>query len=503
MNYTRTKILVATALFVCCLIALLTLQNHVLFYQEQHTLFLFTGDYFHSRPLLDWLSDFVVQFYHIPWLGATITSLLLTAVYFLTEGIIGRLTGLRDWLQLGVIGAVGLYFTFDGVDETPRMLIGALLALLLMWLLSVAAGRFLPIFRPRRALFKKHFSIFGLQLSIPFIISIVLTAAYIYGGLLWEMHDYNRPERAMVRADRAVKAKDWDEVLAITDKYLSTGRTNRLMLYFRNIALAEKGVLLEHMFDFPLRPGVSALVFPWKGDSRDSEYGHLVHEVTGNLNAAHHWAFESMTSWGETAPHLLDLARYNIAMGRPRVAQKFVDRLSHSLFYRDDAETLQRQIDGVEPPELHYAWSGKQEEKTRFINVYNPLRDLMEIVNADPDNHIARQYLKAVLLAANDQDALVTVLDKGATDPSAIEEAKLIYSLYPQSTPLDTLGLTLTQEVRDRFARFRALRSRPIEMEPQFGKSFWYYIYNYCPTGPDKRNSLPSDTIIPGAALKH
>lgn len=503
MNYNRTKILIATALFVCCMIALLTLQDHVLFYQEQHTLFLFTAHYFHSRPLIDWLADFVVQFYHIPWLGAAITSLLLTAVYLLTETIILRLTGLRDWLQLGVLAAVALYFTLDGVDETPRTLIAVLLAMLLAWVLTLLFARSLPIFRPKRHLFKKQFSILRSQFSIPCIISIILTAVYIYGGLQWEMHGYNRPERAMIRADRAVKAQDWDEVLAITDKYLSTGRTNRLMLYFRNIALAKKGILLEHMFDFPLRPGVGALVFPWKSDSRDAEFGHLVHEVTGNLNAAHHWAFESMTSWGETAPHLLDLARYNIAMGRPRVAQKFVDKLSHSLFYRDEAARLQRQIDGELPADLHYAWNGKEEETTRFINVQNPVRDLMEIVKADPDNIMARQYLKALLLAANDQDALVTVLDKGAVDPPAVEEAKLIYSLYPQSTPLDSLGLQLTEEVRDRYGRMRGFRSRPVEMEREFGKSFWYYIYNYCPTGPDKRNSLPSDTIIPGAALKH
>lgn len=503
MNYTRTKILVATALFVCCLIALLTLQDHVLFYQEQHTLFLFTADYFHSRPFADWLADFVVQFYHIPWLGATFTALLLTAVYLLTEAIIQRITGLHDWLQLGVPVAVALYFTLDGVDESPRTLVAAVLALLLVWVLTLLCGRVLPIGRPRRTLFKKQFSLLGIHFTIPAIISILLTVAYLYGGLQWEMHDYNRPERAMIRADRAIKAHDWDGAIAITDKYLDTGRTNLLMLYLRNIALAEKGVLLEHMFDYPLRPGVQALVFPWRSNSRDAEFGHLVHEVTGNLNAAHHWAFESMTSWGETAPHLLDLARYNIAMGRPKVAQKFVNKLSHSLFYRDEAANLQRQINGEIPPELHYAWAGKTEEATRFINVQNPVTDLMEIVKADPDNQIAKQYLKAILLAANDQEALMGVLDKGAVDPPAVEEAKLVYSLYPQSTPLEELGLKLTDEVCDRYGRMRTVMRRKVEMEQEFGKSFWYYIYNICPTGPDKRNFIPSDTITPGAALKH
>lgn len=48
-----------------------------------------------------------------------------------------------------------------------------------------------------------------------------------------------------------------------------------------------------------------------------------------------------MVVWGETAPHLLNLARYNIVNKRPEVAQRFINLLKQSLFYRGDAEELE------------------------------------------------------------------------------------------------------------------------------------------------------------------
>ncbi|MDE5837878.1 MAG: hypothetical protein K2H39_02375, partial [Paramuribaculum sp.] len=70
MKYGYIKFVSAVALFVCYMIVLLTVQNHVIFYQEQHTLFMWSGDYLrhtvNSSGLIDYLFAFVIQFYHIP-----------------------------------------------------------------------------------------------------------------------------------------------------------------------------------------------------------------------------------------------------------------------------------------------------------------------------------------------------------------------------------------------------------------------------------------------------
>lgn len=469
MKYSIIKIITAIALFVCLMLSLLTIQSHVLFYQEQHSLFLYSGNYIshtlHTEGIMGLIGAFMVQFYHIPWLGAAIVSLLLVGIYLLTEAIIMRLTGLRDLLQLGVAAAAGLYFTLDNIEESPAWVVVAFLGLLIVWLLTLFIRRKKKTDTPL-PLWKT-------------IIAIALPAAYLYGGLLLEMHGYNRPERAMIRAERAVKQHNWDEAIDITGRYLSTGRTNKLMLYLRNIALAEKGVLLDSLFTYPQKVGMQSLAFPWHSDSRESEYGHLVHEVTGDINAAHHWAFEAMTVWGETAPHLLDLARYNVALGRPKVALKFADKLGQSLFYRDDAARIRRQVSGEEKTDLRYAVPDTATVK--WVNVLDFRPNLMQNYLADTTNSITRQYLLASMLLSGDMRTLIPMVRKADLKVRNIREAILIYSLDPLATPLQEYGLAVDDATGNDFAPFYRMLRRCAPDDGNFlqayGKSFWYYLH--------------------------
>lgn len=477
IKYGHFLAVVAVVLFACVITSLLTLHEHILFYQEQHSLFLYSADYMeqtvHWKGLPAYIGAFVVQFYHIPALGAAITAAILTGVYVLTELTIRNITGRRDMLQIGVAAAVALYFTLDGIDETPGWAAIALVAMLALWLLSMPMRRRRPT--P------------PMTLTVC-LIPLALAAAYIIAGFYIEAKNYDRPTRAMIRAERAIKQKKWDEALAITDQYLSTGRVNKLMFYFRNIALAEKGQLIDRIFDFPLKPGQEALAFPWHGEGREAEYGHLVHEITGDINAAHHWAFEAMTTWGETAPHLTDLARYNVALGRPKVARKFADKLAQSLFYRDEADRIMRQIEGTMPPELHVA----QPDSTtiKWVNVHDFRPNLMQNYLADPGNGITRQYLIAAMLVNNDLADLMTILRPEDQKHRNLREAILIYSLDPHSTPLDTFGLEVKEETGRDFSKFLEMyKSRSIYLEEKFGKTFLYYTHIISPVNKMQKHN--------------
>ncbi|MDE6263864.1 MAG: hypothetical protein K2M11_01845 [Paramuribaculum sp.] len=468
MKYGYIKAVTAVALFVCYMLALLTIQDHVLFYQEQHSLFLWSGDYFrntvHSSGLLYYIGAFLIQFYHIPWLGAAIVSILAVAVYLLTESIITKVTGWRDLLQLGVAAAVGLYFTLDGIDDTPAWLMFAVIAL------GVVRG--VLCFVKGRKADKTKLTVAKI------IIPVVLAAVYFIVGLQIEMRDYDRRERAMVRAERAIKQKDWDGALRITEQYLSTGNANRLMLYLRNIALAQKGELIDRMFDFPQKIGQQALAFSWNHDSRDAEYGHWVHEITGDVNAAHQWAFEAMTAMGETAPHLSDLAQYNVALGRPKVAEKFAKQLDKTLFYRDIAKSIRRQIAGEEEVPVVYAVPDSIEIK--WINVLDFRPNVMQNSRADSTNTIARQYLIASLLVNGNLDMLIPMLTKEDMKHRIIQEAVLIYSLDPQATPLEEFGLKLDESVtRDFSPYYSDLRSgfTAPDSEERWRRTYWYYLH--------------------------
>lgn len=490
--------LTAAAIFACTLAAMLTFQNHVMFYQEQHHLFLFTSDYFasalHSGGWPGYLGAFIVQFYHIPWLGASIVALLTACAYLLTEDLIRRLTGLRDRLQLGAAAAVGLYSTLDQLAETPGWLVIAVGALAIAWLAALALRRWLPV-ASRKPLT-------AAQAAVP----VILAAAYIGAGFYLQVRQFNFKERAMIRAERAVKQQRWDEALEITDRYLAYGFRNRLMLYLRNIALANKGELVERMFEQPMCFGAEGLFFPWNSNSHDTEYGHMAHELTGNLNAAHRWAFEAMSVWGETAPNLINLARYNVAMGRPKVAQRFINRLRHSLFYRDEAARLQRQALGETPPAAHYAYAGCPDASSRkYINNAYPANELIYILKADSANAMARQYLTALLLSTNDLDALAANLPAGQPLQQNAEEAMLLYSLEQQSTPLSELGLAVSDATRQRYKRLNDLRTKgdTRTLDAEFGASFWGYLINHSPYGTQKNSTLGDDAAAQITPLSH
>ncbi len=468
MKYGYIKLITAVALFVCYMIALLTIQDHVIFYQEQHSLFLWSADYFHhtvhTSGWIYFLGAFIIQFYHIPWLGAVIVSLLAVAVYLLTESIIAKATGWRDLLQVGVAAAVALYFTLDGINDTPGWLVVAVIGL--------AAVRGLLCLVKGRKTDASKLSV------IKMIVPVVIAAGYIIAGLQIEMKGFDRRERAMVRAERAIKQNKWDEALQITEHYMSGGTTNRLMLYIRNIALAQKGELIDRMFDFPQKIGQQSLAFSWNHDSRDAEYGHWVHEITGDINAAHQWAFEAMTAMGETAPHLTDLAKYNVALGRPKVAEKFAKQLDKTIFYRDFAKSIRRQIAGEEDVQVRYAVPDSVEIK--WINVLDFRPNVMQNSIADSTNSIAHQYLIASLLVNGNLDLLMPMLTKEDMKHRIIQEAALLYSLDPKSKPLEEFGMELDESVTKDFSPFySSLRNgfRTPGSEDRWRKSYWYYIH--------------------------
>ena len=64
-------------------------------YQEQNQLFLFTTDYFLQRMavpggLADYVSEFIVQFYYIPWLGAMLLGIVYAIIQWLMWKVVER-----------------------------------------------------------------------------------------------------------------------------------------------------------------------------------------------------------------------------------------------------------------------------------------------------------------------------------------------------------------------------------------------------------------------------
>lgn len=460
--------------------------SHVITYHEQHHLFLFSASYwrqvFASGGWLEYVTNFVIQFFYYPVAGSAILAFMLASVYFLTDRIIRIFIEGEDFFQLAVVPSLCLFFYTMPVDHSLKTVVGVCLLLLLINLL-------LLFVKPKRKIvrwpqpFGRHGRIW---------LTAILLTSYAAGGYVFFLKSYSVGERIMLKVEQAAKAGDWEKVLEYTGNYLGRGRSNQLIAYFHNLALYHTCSLPYRLFDYPQALGVKSLYFPWDGNSRESEYGYLLYEKLGYLNEAHRWEFEAMVVWGETAPHLLNLARYNLSNGRPRVAQRFINLLKQSLFYRDEALRLEQLAGNPDHALPRNALRNTEDAPARFANVLNLGPELQYLCEKDTANRMAFEYLMSHLLLSNHVERFarnLPLMRRFAYPrlPQAYEEALYIYELgVGREKVFEMTGLTVSEDTKRRFERYyRLAEARQMEtLQAEFGKTYWFYLNYISPYGP-------------------
>ena len=461
---------------------------NVLRYHEQHHLFRFTADYFRQtlseEGLLRYATNFVVQFFFHPWLGAMVMATLLTLVFVGVEGMLKRLLfGRALPLCLGLVPVLWLLFY---TETTAHDLCWVVLSAVLIgggWLLVALLSRFtswLPLFRVQKPWSTKAQ-----------VISLLLTGMTALSvGYVGFVKHYPAKEGILLQTVFHARQGDWPAVLRYTQRYLDAGKTNPLIAYFHTMALYHTGQLPARLFDYPASLGVQTLYFPWRGNASEAEFGGMLFEQLGLLNEALHWETEALVVDGPTAPHLVNLARYNIVLGKPRVAQVFIEQLKHTLFYRGQAKQLEQQLSAGRVPHLRDALRGAEREGVRFTNVQNLGPELQYLLQHDPHNRMAFDYLMAQLLLSNHVSLFAQQLPRirafhVAALPSCYEEALLIYQMGVDKATFARCGSTVSPDTRARFARYMQLTeqgNQPL-LQQEFGRTYWYYLNYLSPYG--------------------
>lgn len=388
-----------------------TLLSHILFYADSHHLFFYDSRYMadtlRREGLGGLLVDFIVQFMHGKNMGASTVATMLSVTYASLSiillrlsdrfpvGVAGKSCLLAGIIQLPLLAAMALFFSFQRSTQTPLLIFVA-------FLVSLAC---LAVIRPRPvAACRKP--------VLTSLISLVIAAGCLtYTGVLFRKH-YNIPERMMLKTEQFAEEGDWESVLEYSQTYFRAGRDNRLISYYRSLALAHTGRLASAAArarsgsndpgdSYLMRLGQKALFFPWESNSRECEFGSLVYESTGLINEAQHWETEAMQVFGPTAPHLVRLAKYAIACGRPEVAAHFIEALKHTLHYRKTAIWLEGIKNDGHVPGLYNAFDltgGFIPGHSPFSNILSLTPQLEYALECKPDNAVAREYLEACKL---------------------------------------------------------------------------------------------------------
>ncbi len=136
-------------------------------------------------------------------------------------------------------------------------------------------------------------------------------------------------------------------------------------------------------------------------------------------------------------------------------------------------------IDNGSRGPLRYAFTEKEPQNVKWVNVFDFRPNLMDSYTADPGNNITRQYLLASMMLSNNLRQLIPMLTPEDLKIERVREAVLIYSLDPQATPVSSFGITVNDETGKKFAPYmeNMRRGRVEQQKEQFGNTFWYYIH--------------------------
>ncbi|MBW6536186.1 MAG: hypothetical protein K0B11_14350 [Mariniphaga sp.] len=315
----------------------------------------------------------------------------------------------------------------------------------------------------------------------PFLVIPVLA------GVLSQRTD--RKNSHYFHVEKLFYERKFDEIIAFNKTFPTT---NKLTLFLNNIALAETGQLTERLFEFPQSPDGETLFLKWETMGEVLRRGGHFYYTVGLVNEAHRWAYEYMVIRGYTPEGLKMLIKTELINGNYKVASKYIEILSQSVFYRNEAREFLKLLDN-EAVKNHPELGQKKRFKPKtdfFVLSEVPPANLEPLLEADSTHIFAIEYQFAWLLLQKDVQAVVEhlpLLEKAGYNhiPRHINEAAIGFKLLKMGEFPQLEFLRTSAETEQRFRQYYQIfqqHSNSREqaqraLYPQFSDTFWYYLF--------------------------
>ena len=453
-SYYPTAVIVLWAIIIWCFFQFW--YPYHFFFQEQNQIFLYSCDYIETYRGSGWLArligDFLTQFYYYLYVGATILTLCLLAIATLLYiGLrnfkVSRIVALILALVVMTFVAVCHFSTSYRLSST----ISVMGWCLLLWLVSVMNRRLLK------------FS----------VLACGLLPCYLLFGIP-EVKKIQSPD-FILEKDFAVDCEYYfgnhNKVIKMVEGY---DQWTSQMLFFYNLVQAQRGQLPDNLLKFtPTDLGTFYRIGP--------ETPML---TIRNMNELY-WALGDMT-FTERAAMMTNvfsrdnrnvrmmrrLAECNIVSGDSLAAEKYLRILDKTLVYRQWAENIRRHGKDI------------YKEKIKMVNRHDTITItdnahflMMQLLDANPDNTIALDYILCSTLLLKDIENF-----KRDYDRYCIETGKpRIKKLYQEALCIWLAGTNAPQEDWQRYIQSQDVIRRFMEYNdqrgnPKFKDTYWYYF---------------------------
>ena len=425
--------------------------------REQMTLFAYDWDYISQTYRgVGWFarffSDFLEQFFHLPVVGPLVVALLLTGIGVVAYKICRHFLG--PWPSWGIAAA---FFLWSFFRETGNLYITRYTVVMLGYLsLVLLALQF------RRAWLRPVAAVALLAAGAWFLGS----PFHQYYGKAWDTPrlSYDR----VIGLDAEVARERWDKVIRLSKKDLFMTEAS----YCYNLAHAMKGDLSQALFAHS-QNGTAGLLIRIS-TSRSAFSNCMAGEAwfqVGDMTIAEQGAIIALQASPKHtgARYLVRLARVNLASGEDAAAQKYLSLLSHTLFYRKWA--LSR-MPGRQDESVRAALADARANLpvTDFVHQSEKPRNvLLGLLEANPSNNVARQYLLCYDLLRYDLDSFMQDYAAYPVKGSLYNEAIMIWlSQNDLMSEQEIARYGIDGSTVDRLGRF-------YQNPNAFRNTYWFY----------------------------
>lgn len=180
---------------------------------------------------------------------------------------------------------------------------------------------------------------------------------------------------------------------------------NLLHQNYVNMALAEKGILVKELKNYP-NIGIQSLFINGNKTPYISAMLSDIYFTMGHLSFSRRYAFEANESAGNYSPKLLQrLVLTSLIYGEYELADKYIRLLESTLFYKDWANRQRRFLNPKALEEDTFLMNKRKclFPDNRFAGSKGLDNDLKEILKHNPEHQATGQYLEAIRLFIGNQ----------------------------------------------------------------------------------------------------
>lgn len=428
--------------------------------REQLDLFLYDWHYIKETYsgtgwLARFLGDFVEQFFCFPVVGPVLIALILTGTATVTYRICRHFIG--QWPSLVISAGV---FLWSFLRETGNLFTT-------QYSLSVLG--YLSLILLALQFRKKWMKLVTAILLMAFGVFSFGSPSHKHYGRLIGFPSIVTDK--LIALDINTVKGNWDKVLKLSEKDLH----DNVASYFYNMAIAEKGTMGNDFFKHS-QGSLGSTLFLWVDDDYSQFSNGAAGEVwfrLGNMTMAEQSTVIALqiSPRHSGARFLVRLAEIALISGEEDTASKYLNMLSKTLVYRKWAlDRMPGRMSGSVQ-----AWlageSAKLSHDDFVFGDNGAFRDLLKgLLDANPDNMLARQYLLMYDLEIVRLDAFMEDYCDNMIPGTLFEQAILVWmSQHDIFTEDNIQKYGIGKRTMQKFDQFFRYPDR-------YTDTYWYYV---------------------------